>query len=43
MLRFEGRRKRFEVRGREKFGNDPCTGFYGWMLRKKTGWGNKNE
>jgi hypothetical protein len=42
MLRLEGRRKRFEVRGREKFGNDPCTGFYGWMLRKKTGWGNKN-
>jgi hypothetical protein len=43
MLRFEGRRKRFEVRGREKFGNDPSTGFYGWMLRKKTGGGNKNE
>jgi hypothetical protein len=30
-----------EVRG--KFGNAPCTGFNGWMLRKKTGWGNKNE
>jgi hypothetical protein len=43
MLRFEGRRKRFEVRVREKLGNDPSTGFYGWMLRKKTGWGNKNE
>jgi hypothetical protein len=39
MLRFEGRRKSSE----RKFGNDPCTGFYGWMLRKKTGWGNKNE
>jgi hypothetical protein len=36
ILRLEGR-----VLG--KFGNDPCTGFYGWMLRKKTGWGNKNE
>jgi hypothetical protein len=43
MLRFEGRRKRFEGRVLEKFGNDPCRGFYGWMLRKKTGWGNKNE
>jgi len=41
MLRFEGRRKRLEVRG--KFGNEPCTGFNEWMLRKKTGWGNKNE
>jgi hypothetical protein len=36
MLRFEGRVL-------EKFGNEPCTGFNGWMLRKKTGWGNKNE
>jgi hypothetical protein len=43
MLRLEGRRKRFEVRGREKFDNESCTGFNGWMLRKKTGWGNKNE
>jgi hypothetical protein len=32
---------RLEDRG--KFGNEPCTGFNGWMLRKKTGWGNKNE
>jgi len=43
MLRFEGRRKRFEGRVLEKCGNDACTGFYGWMLRKKIGWGNKNE
>jgi hypothetical protein len=35
MLRFEGRRKRFEVRVREKFGNDPAIGILRMDVEEK--------
>ncbi len=35
MLRLEGRRKRFEVRGREKFGNDPAIGILRMDVEEK--------
>jgi hypothetical protein len=35
MLRFEGRRKRFEVRGREKFGNDHAIGILRMDVEEK--------
>jgi hypothetical protein len=35
MLRFEGRRKRLEVQGREKFGNDPAIGILRMDVEEK--------
>ena len=35
MLRLEGRRKRFEVRGRKKFGNEPAIGILRMDVEEK--------